>query len=239
MRYAVESYVEPYVQSSGKPRCKRRFEYVKVVPLSRYSTVQRALLRDDQVVMQPTMITFPSLPSFLLPLLIRLSLASSALSKLSFFFLITIDLNRHFGATSASLRIEDSASTQPLCSQAIHRCLPGTLQREGRWASGAYKAFVRSHGKDASRVVNVIVQEGMGNGIQPGQGKDWGQVNPIPKHEGYKSTYLLQQVRNLIIVPSGRKDKLYQLVRNLIIVPSGRKDKLYLDVRILMVQQRG
>ena len=44
-----------------EPRCKRRFEYVKVVPLSRYSTVLRALFRDDQVVMQPTMITLPSL----------------------------------------------------------------------------------------------------------------------------------------------------------------------------------
>ena len=38
--------------------------YVKVVPLSRYSTGQRALFRDDQVVMQPTMITLPTLPSF-------------------------------------------------------------------------------------------------------------------------------------------------------------------------------
>ena len=59
-----------------------------------------------------------------------------------------------------------------------------TLQREGRWASGAYKAYVRSHGKDASWVAKVMVQEGMGNGIQPGQGTDWGQVNPIPKLEG-------------------------------------------------------
>ena len=55
------------------------------------------------------------------------------------------------------------------------------LQREGRWASDAYKAYVRSRGKDASRVETVMAQEGMGNGIQPGQGLDWGQVNPIPK----------------------------------------------------------
>ena len=61
---------------------------------------------------------------------------------------------------------------------------PETLQREGRWASDAYKAHVRSHGKDAIRVANLMAQEGMGNGIQPGQGTDWGQVNPIPKLEG-------------------------------------------------------
>ena len=53
-----------YVESSVEPRCKRRFECVKVVPLSRYSTGLRALFRDDQVVMQPTMITLPSLLSF-------------------------------------------------------------------------------------------------------------------------------------------------------------------------------
>ena len=58
--------------------------------------------------------------SFLLCFLLLLFLASIALSKLSFFFLITSDLNRHFGATSASLRIENRAFTQPLCSQAIH-----------------------------------------------------------------------------------------------------------------------
>ena len=63
---------------------------------------------------------------------------------------------------------------------------PETLQREGRWASDAYKAYVRSHGKDASPVANVMVQEGMSNGIQPAeeQGTDWGQVNPIPNLEG-------------------------------------------------------
>ena len=61
---------------------------------------------------------------------------------------------------------------------------PETLQREGRWASDAYKANVRSHGMDASRVANAMAQEEMGNGIQPGKGTDWGQVNPIPKLEG-------------------------------------------------------
>ena len=114
IRYAVESYVESYVESSVEPRCKRRFEYVKVVPLSRYSTVLRALFHDDQVVMQPTMITLPTLLLFLLSLLLLLLLlssASSALSKLSFFFLFTSDLNRPFSATSASLRVEDRAFT--------------------------------------------------------------------------------------------------------------------------------
>ena len=60
IRYAVDSYVESYVDSWVEPRCKRRFECVKAVPLSRYSTGLRALFRDDQVVMQPTMITLPS-----------------------------------------------------------------------------------------------------------------------------------------------------------------------------------
>ena len=42
---------------------------------------------------------------------------------------------------------------------------PETLQREGRWASDANKAYVRSHGKDASWVANVTAQEEMGSGI--------------------------------------------------------------------------
>ena len=64
LRYEVECYVYSYVESSVEPRCKRRFENVKVVLLSRYRTGLRALFRDDQVVMQPTMITLPTLPSF-------------------------------------------------------------------------------------------------------------------------------------------------------------------------------
>ena len=98
---------------------------LKFVPLSRYSTVLRALLCDDEMVMQPTMISLPTLQTLLLSLLslflLLLSLTSSPLSKISLFFLITSYLNRHFIATSASLRIEDRAFTQPLCSQAIHR----------------------------------------------------------------------------------------------------------------------
>ena len=61
---------------------------------------------------------------------------------------------------------------------------PDTLQREGRWASDAYKAYVRRHGKDASWVANVMAQEGMGNGIQPRKRSDLGHVNQIPKLEG-------------------------------------------------------
>ena len=95
-------------------------EYVKVVPFSRCSNGPRALFRDDQVVMQPTMTTLPTLSSIIFLLLIPISLASSALSKLSPLFLITSDLNRDFGATSVSLCIEDRASTQPLCSQDFH-----------------------------------------------------------------------------------------------------------------------
>ena len=118
--YAVEAYVESYVEYSVELRYKRRFDYVKVVPLSRYSTGLRTLFRDDQVVMQPTMTTLPCLFSLLFLLPFPLSLASNALSKLFLFFLITSDLNKHFGATSASLRIKYRASTQLLCSQAIH-----------------------------------------------------------------------------------------------------------------------
>lgn len=55
---------------------------------------------------------------------------------------------------------------------------PEVLQREGRWASDAYKAYVRSHGKDASRVADVKAQEGISGGIQPGQSIEWRRVNP-------------------------------------------------------------
>ena len=98
-------------------RRKRRLEHVKVVPFSRRCTGLQALFRDDQVEIQPTMITLPSL-SCLSPFFFPfpLSLASNALSKLSLFFLITSDL-RHFGPTSASFRLEDRVSTQPLYSQ--------------------------------------------------------------------------------------------------------------------------
>ena len=49
------------------------------------------------------------------------------------------------------------------------------LQREGLWASDAYKAYVRSHGKDASWVADEMAQEGLSIGVQPGQGTNWGQ----------------------------------------------------------------
>ena len=89
-RYAVESYVESHVESSAEPRCKRRFEYVKVFTLSRYSAVLRALFLDDQVVMQPTMISLPTLLLFLLSLL-----PSSSLFGLKRPFKTMIFLSNH------------------------------------------------------------------------------------------------------------------------------------------------
>ena len=88
----------------------------------------------------------------------------------------------------AGVRADEYALHSLRIGDATHLSAGGasqeTLQREGRWASDAYKVYVRSHGKDAGWVANVMAQEGMGNGIQPGQGTDWGQVNPIPKLEG-------------------------------------------------------
>ena len=93
-----------------------------IVPFSRYSTRLQALFRNDQVAIQPAMITFPPLsslsclyPLFLLPFF----LPSGTLSNLSLSFLITSDLNRHFGGTSAPFRIDDRTSTEPLCSQVM------------------------------------------------------------------------------------------------------------------------
>ena len=65
---------------------------------------------------------------------------------------------------------------------------PETLQREGLWASYAFKPNVRSHGKDASYVAKVMAQVGRANGIKPEQGTNWGQVNSTPKLEGWEST---------------------------------------------------
>lgn len=58
---------------------------------------------------------------------------------------------------------------------------PEMLLREGEWASDAYKAYGRSHGKVAGWAANVVTPEGVGNGIQPGQGTDWRPVGPTPK----------------------------------------------------------
>ena len=55
---------------------------------------------------------------------------------------------------------------------------PKVLQREGRWASNAYNTYVRSHGKNASWVASVMAQEGISGGVQPGQGTEWGRINP-------------------------------------------------------------
>ena len=58
---------------------------------------------------------------------------------------------------------------------------PEVLQREGRWASDAYKSCVRSHGKDAGWIASVMARDGLDNGIQPGQGTEWGKVGPLPE----------------------------------------------------------
>ena len=58
------------------------------------------------------------------------------------------------------------------------------LQREGRWASDAYKAYVRGHGKDASWVADVMAQERLSIGVQPGQGTNWRQVSPPKERDG-------------------------------------------------------
>ena len=47
MGYAVENFVESYVESSVELRFKHWLEYVKVVPLSRNFSGPRALFRDD------------------------------------------------------------------------------------------------------------------------------------------------------------------------------------------------
>ena len=76
----------------------------------------------------------------------------------------------------------------PIGLEAQHTCQQGvpseSVATAGRSASDAYKAYVRSNGKNASWVANVMAQDGMGNGIQPEQGTDWGQVNPILKLKG-------------------------------------------------------
>ena len=93
IRCAVESYVESCVESSVELRCKRRFEHVKVVPLSRYSDGLRALFRDDRVVMQPTMTIF--LLSLLSLLFLLSFLSSSSLFGLKLPFQTTPFLSYH------------------------------------------------------------------------------------------------------------------------------------------------
>ena len=81
-------------------------------------------------------------------------------------------------------RAEDYALHSLRIGGATHLSARGAtsevLQREGRWASDAYKTYVRSHGEDAGWVASVMAQEGLGGGIQPGQGAKWGQVAERP-----------------------------------------------------------
>ena len=151
--YAVESYVESYLESSVELRCKRRFEYVKVVPLSQYSTGLRALFRGDQVMMQPTMITLPSLPSFP-SLLLPFSLWPQApFPNFSIFFLITSDHNRHIGATSASLRIEDGLHTTIHC---VHRLFTG-FEPRGQVSAHYYDKLKDSHVQESIIICHPVV----------------------------------------------------------------------------------
>ena len=69
----------------------------------------------------------------------------------------------------AGVRAEDYALHSLRIGGAIHVSAggdtPEVLQREGRWASDAYKAYVRSYGKDADWVASVMARDGLGNGI--------------------------------------------------------------------------
>ena len=82
----------------------------------------------------------------------------------------------------AGVRAEEYALHSLIIGGATHLsaggATPEVLQREGRWASNAYKTYVRSHGKSASCVASVMAQEGIGGGVHPGQGTEWGRVNP-------------------------------------------------------------
>ena len=48
----------------------------------------------------------------------------------------------------------------------------------------AYTSYDGSRGKDATWVANLMALEGIGNGIQPEQGTDSGQVNPFQRWMG-------------------------------------------------------
>ena len=61
---------------------------------------------------------------------------------------------------------------------------PEVFKRGGQWGSDAYKAYVRSHEKDASWVANVMAQEGLSIGVQPGLGTEWGRVSPPKERDG-------------------------------------------------------
>ena len=61
--------------------------------------------------------------------------------------------------------------------------LPKYMQREGQFTSDAFRAYVRSHGKDAIWVAIGMAKEEIGNAIQPRQGTHLRQLKPIPKLE--------------------------------------------------------
>ena len=53
---------------------------------------------------------------------------------------------------------------------------PEVLKREGRWASGAYKGYRRSHGRDPQWVPGAMAEGGEGCEKKPGQGTIWGNL---------------------------------------------------------------
>ena len=59
---------------------------------------------------------------------------------------------------------------------------PEVLRREGRWAGEHGYRPVRSHGRDAAWVSDVMASE-CGVAKQPGQGTEWGKVAPSPDEE--------------------------------------------------------
>ena len=77
------------------------------------------------------------------------------------------------------VRAEDCTLHSLRIGGATHRSFggvtPEVLQREGWWAPDTYKAYTRSHGRDASWVASVMAKEGTGSGIQLGQGTERGK----------------------------------------------------------------
>ena len=88
----------------------------------------------------------------------------------------------------AGVRTEDYALHSLRIGSSTHlsteRATSEVLQREGQWASDAYRAYVRSQGEDPGWVGSVMAQEGTSNGIQPGQGTEWGQESKVPELRG-------------------------------------------------------
>ena len=53
---------------------------------------------------------------------------------------------------------------------------PKVFKCTGRCASGAYKGYLRNHGRDAQWVARVTVERSESFKKQPGQGTGWGKI---------------------------------------------------------------